>query len=463
MQAKRCGACCVGLLALVLVGASVGAVARKPALVIPVSRDTATNTGFQHETEVEPSIASAGSVLVTVFQVGRGPLHGAAATGWATSRNGGKTWRRGLFQAITRPGVNPPTAIDITDPVVSYDAVHRIWIAASIADFANGSRTLQVHRSRDGLHWSAPVEVAKGVVDKDWLVCDEGARSRFRGRCYVAFTREDVERLGVRWSGDGGATWSAETPIAAPLGVPTAATPAVRPDGGLVVVFRQGGSGRPDQVRALTFSAVRSADGGQTFGPPSAVDVVRPYFERHLRALPSVIPSIVVDARGRLYAVWQSCRFRKQCDSNDLVLSISANGSRWSKPRRLPLGRRGHHVIPGLGIAQTRPGLAVRLGLVYVNVPTDRCAPAKCRLEIFFTESTNGGRTWTRPLRLTGQMRFTWLAQAPPGQTFAGDYTATTFIGATAWSAFSIASPPTRGRLHQRIAVARIRPADLPR
>jgi hypothetical protein len=127
---------------------------------------------------VEPSIAAGrGGVLVTVFQVGRSVGRGAAAIGFATSNDGGRTWRNGLFEPVTRPEPTPSRPVDVTDAVVAYDAAHGAWLASSTADFANGSRSLAVHRSVDGLHWSAPVEVARGVIDHESLSCDGWARS----------------------------------------------------------------------------------------------------------------------------------------------------------------------------------------------------------------------------------------------------------------------------------------------
>jgi hypothetical protein len=460
----------VGVLALAVVAVSQGAEARKQRgpLVVRVSRDTTGGTNFQHETEVEPSIAAGPrGILVTVYQVGRAAIHGAARIGWATSRDGGRHWRHGYLTAITRPGATPPTALDTTDAVATYDSAHKVWIAASIADFANGSRTLQVHRSKDGYHWSAPIEVAKGLVDKDWLTCDKGARSSLRGRCYISFSREDQDRLGVRFSVDGGSTWSAETAIEPTLGHPTGSFLVVRPNGRLVLLFREGGFNVPGEystkdVPPWTLTATSSVNGGQTFGNRTRVALAKPYFPPHTRAVPSAITSAAVDARGRLYAVWQSCRFRKACVGNDLVLSTSANGSSWSSPRRLRLGA-GDHVVPGLAVAAAKPGRAVRLGLAYYVISNDACRLANCRLTPYFTSSTNGGRAWTRPLRLWASIAYRWLAQAPPGQAFIGDYSSTTYVGKVAWSAIGVATKPTKGRRHHSIAVARIRPIDLPR
>jgi hypothetical protein len=434
--------------------AASGSTAGRAPLMRHVARDKTTAPSFQHATVVEPSIAAGPQgKLVTVFQSGRSMHRGAAATGFATSGDRGKRWEQGVFQPVLRDGAAPA---DVNDAVVAYDWAHRTWLVASTAEFANGSRTLQVHQSSDGVHWSAPGEVARGVIDHDWLACDRGAASPFRGRCYVAFAREDRQRLDVRWTNDGGATWSAETAIPSALGHPSAAFPVVTPHGRLVVMFREGGGQQvsgPGQPFA--YSAVTSVDGGQTFAGPTRVASVRPYFHPHFRGYPALVPSVAVDARGRLYAAWHTCRFRRGCRGNDIVISRSATGARWTRPRRVPLDGRDH-VIPGLAIAPGRSGHPARLGLAYYTISSDRCRSRGCRITPYFISSSNGGRTWSRSIRLHAPMRFTWLPQSPSGQSFVADNISTAFVGTTAWPAVTVADAPTGNRLHVTVAVARI-------
>jgi len=437
--------------------------ARPPSLLMRhVARDTTTTLGFQHATAVEPAIAAGpGGTLVTAYQVGRSFGRGAAAIGFSTSRDGGKSWRQGLFEPVARTGT---TRLDVTDAVVAYDRVHRVWLVASVVDFANGSRTLQVHRSRNGIAWSGPFEVARGVIDHEAIACDRSPTSRFRGRCYLTFTREDVGRLGVRATVDGGRSWSGDSVVSSSLGHPGASFPMTRPNGRLVALFREGGSGQPNGSHPeFVYSSVSSDDGGATFGPATRVAAIKPYFPRHFRGLPMLVPSVAVDARGRLYAVWHSCRFRRPCVGNDLVLSQSSNGNRWSAPKRVPLDGASDHVIPGLAVAPARRGKPVRLGLAYYTIASDHCRPATCRIAPYFVGSSNGGRTWSRPVRAHAPMLYSWLAESPADQAFVADNISSTFIGTTAWSAYAVAARPAGGTLRATVAVARVRSDDLRR
>jgi hypothetical protein len=446
--------------AALLVLANAGA-AKPPSLLMRhVARDITTTPGFQHATAVEPMIAAGpNGTLVTAFQVGRSRGRGAAAIGFSTSRDGGKTWRQGLFEPVARAGT---TRLDVTDAVVAYDRAHRVWIVASIVDFANGSRTLEVHRSSNGTAWSGPYEVARGVIDHEAITCDRSTASRFRGRCYLAFTREDVGRLGVRTTANGGLTWSTEAVITSSLGHPNASFPVTRPNGRLVVLFREGGGAQPGGSQ-LVYSSVSSDDGGATFRTAARVATIKPYFPPHFRGVPTLVPSVAVDARGRLYAVWHSCRFRRGCAGNDLVLSQSSNGDHWSAPKRMPLDRASDHLIPGLAVAPPGRGTAVRLGLAYYTIANDHCRPAKCRITPYFVGSSNGGRTWSQPVRAHAPMLYSWLAESPADQAFVADNVSTTFIGTTAWSAYAVAARPAGGTLRATIAVARVRSGDLRR
>ena len=176
-------------------------------------------------------------VTVTLGPAMRCPTAWGSTPGFTTKTRAEAVAAAKRGVALGRAGTPPAAPIAVNDAIVSYDWVHGTWLVTSTAEFANGSRTLQVHRSNDGVHWSAPGEVARGMIDHPWLACDRGATSSFRCRCYVAFARQDQQRLGVRWTTDGGATWSAETAIPSALGQPTAAFPVVRPDGRLVIVW----------------------------------------------------------------------------------------------------------------------------------------------------------------------------------------------------------------------------------
>jgi len=63
--------------------------------LVKLSTDTFHNSDSEHHTEVEPDTYAWGSTIVSAFQVARVPDGGGADVGFATSKDGGKTfWLR---------------------------------------------------------------------------------------------------------------------------------------------------------------------------------------------------------------------------------------------------------------------------------------------------------------------------------------------------------------------------------
>ena len=180
-----------------------------------IHRDRHTNVDSQHESEVEPDSQTVGQTTVAVFQVGRNRAGGAASIGFSTSKDGGRTWREGILPGLTANTTPPGPSARASDPVVAWDAAHGVWLANTLAIAAGASR-LTIHRSVDGLAWSRADR--RGVrpstqnlaYDKNWLTCDNGPTSPFRGRCYLAYTLVGDPRddLALQRSDDGGRTWS---------------------------------------------------------------------------------------------------------------------------------------------------------------------------------------------------------------------------------------------------------------
>ncbi len=128
-----------------------------------LSHDPFGDFEYQHQTEAEPDSFANGSTIVAVFQVGRArDGGGAAATGFATSRDAGTSWRVGLLPGVTvwsRPAGPYERA---SDPSVTYDVRHSTWLAASLVLGDDGTGIV-VSRSSDGVGWGPPVVAASGV------------------------------------------------------------------------------------------------------------------------------------------------------------------------------------------------------------------------------------------------------------------------------------------------------------
>ena len=408
---------------------------------------------FVHATHVEPDSFSFGNTLVAVYQVGRSPGSrggAAAANGWSTTRDGGRTWRSGLLPALTQSTRPAGRWERASDPVIGYSARHGVWLASSLVVTPGRESGLTVSRSSNGVSWGAPVVTteARGdlAVDKQWLVCDNWPASRFYGRCYHAYT--DVargSRISVQTSSDGGLTWSA------PIGAPDNAgsenrqnspgvQPVVRPDGTLLVVY----------FNETRISLIRSTDGGASLSRREFVARATPAFTPRFRAFS--LPVADVGPNGTVYVAWMDCQFRADCsgDGADLVLATSADGTNWSGTRRIAAGppRPGtYYALPGLAADSSRAG---RLALAYYRV-------RGAAIDAFFVSSRNDGVSWTSPRRLSPQsLSRAWLPDTQYGP-MVGDYISTSFVNGRPIPIIVLAGRPRGARLDESVFAALVR------
>ncbi len=391
----------------------------------------------QHSTIAEPDTFARGRTTVAAFQLGRFRDGGAVNNGWATSRDGGRTWRSGALPSLTRASVPAGRWQRATDPVVAYDAAHGVWLIASLVLSPGEAAAVVVSRSSNGIAWSPPFTVAEAPwqpdlrLDKEWVVCDNGAASPHRGSCYVTYSDFRSLRLEFQVSRDGGLTWGPQVSAPQNAGRPSivgrwapAPQPVVQPDGDLIVPYY-------DESRV---ASVRSADGGRSFSAPVTVSPTAFRATPDLRAPP--LPSAEVDRNGTVYLVWPDCRFRPACRNDDLVVSRSADGISWSRATRIPAVPRSSGadvVLPGIGADPSRAG---RLAVAYY------LARPNGLLDVGSITSANGGRTWRPPRRLNAQtMRLSWAAQA--GGAMLADYISTSWAAGRAVAAFTFASRPS--------------------
>jgi hypothetical protein len=453
------GKAAVALVAALVAAVPAGAAVRS----VQLSSDSLATPGAQHATEVEPDTASAASTVVSAFQVGRYFDGGSAAIGFATSADAGRTWRSGLLPALTTSSTPPGEAGRATDAAVAYDAAHRRWLVASLT-LSAGSSAVVASGSADGRAWDPPATVIslprggnadeETQLDKSWIACDNGMRSRFRGTCYVAYTdfTPPGVAIGVERSTDGGRTWSAPVFVGVSTDVP-GVQPVVRPSGEVVLVFLDG----PGRIEA-----VRSNDGGATFGSTREL-VARVQLrngqltQNGLRVFP--LPSAGADAGGTVYVAWPDCRFRRNCAASDIVVARSRAGG-WSAPARIVVphvAAATDHVLPGLAVDERTRGARAHLAVTFYSVRSAGCRTPDCLLDARMATSANGGRTWRTPLRLNAQpMRFSWLPRTNTGY-MVGDYTGTSFAAGRAVGVYALAQQPKAGRLDESIrATARL-------
>jgi hypothetical protein len=409
-----------------------------------LSTDPYTNTSSQHATEVEPDSFASGSTIVSAFQVGRFFDGGSTNIGWARSTNGGSAWTKGFLPGITTFAGGSYSRV--SDPTVAYDAAHNVWLIASLALVGTNGSAVLVSRSTDGgATWGNPVTVALAGsgnagtnLDKEWIACDNTASSPFYGRCYVEWDDNgNGNRIKMSTSIDGGLTWgpARETANAANgLG----GQPVVQPNGTVVVP-----ANNANETAILAF---RSTNGGASWGNANTVTSIPSHaVAGNLRSGP--LPSAEIDGAGKVYVVWQDCRFRSGCSANDIVMTTSTDGVNWSAVTRIPIHSTGStfdHFIPGIAVDKSSSGASARLALAYYYYPNAGCTATTCQLDLGFVTSANGGQTWTSPVQLAGPLSLAWLANTNQGR-MVGDYISTSFASGNARPVFASATAPSGG------------------
>lgn len=424
-----------------------------------LSRDPFLSTEAQRGTEVEPDSFSYGATVVTAFQVGRFADGGAVTHGWATSKDGGKTWRSGLLPELTRYSTPRGAADRVSDPAVGYDAAHGVWLIVSLADLPAGEE-LVVSRSRDGLTWSAPVTVAHSSTeryDKPWIVCDNWRASPRRGRCYLSYLDLQSDGIATVHSSNGGVTWSGPAlPPADNLGVlANGAQPVALPNGTLVVLYSSI-PGIASEADPMEIVAVRSTDGGASFDAPQPAAPIGSWQVGELRA-PTFV-SAEADRGGTIYIAWHDeCSL--ECNGNAIFLSKSRDGSSWSAPTVVPtrLGKPGSdYLLPGIGVDRTTSGRRARVAITYYALEFCSESAWCSHVDVGAVVSQNGGASWSRPQRLNAEpMQLAWISDTSYGRML-GDYISTSWASGRAVSVFALAAEPRQGGLSQSIFATRL-------
>jgi hypothetical protein len=379
--------------------------------------------------------------MVAAFQVGRIVPGGATDIGWATSTDGGATWTHGSLPGMTI-GEGSGIYDAASDPAVAYDAKQAIWLISSLPL----SATLQVpavvvNRSSDGVNWGNPISVDATAPssDKNWIVCDSWSSSPHFGNCYMEWDDPiNFDEIVMSTSSDGGLTWGAPMATSG-FADGIGGQPLVQPNGNVVVPIES--TVNPEML------VYRSTDGGASWSAPGTIAAIQYHADAGgIRSGP--LPSAAVDAAGNIWVVWEDCRFRAKCASNDLVYSTSSDGLNWSAVTRIPIddvSSTADYFIPGVGIDPATSGASAHVALHYYYYPQTSCDVSNCQLFVGYISSANGGSTWNTPTTLTAApMELSWLPNSQNG-LMVGDYIATAFVNGVPSGVFAVAQQTSVG------------------
>jgi hypothetical protein len=392
--------------------------------VLIIATDPFTNSTSQHATIVEPDTYSFGSTIVAAAQWGRFNDGGASDIGVSVSTNNGTSWTAQALPGITVYTSPPGPYARVSDPSVAYDAAHNVWMVSGLALNASVSGVaVTLSRSTNGgATWNNPVTVAVATgsqnFDKNWTVCDNTPTSPFYGSCYTQFDDFGAGNLlKIYYSRDGGLTWTkSKTPNVGVIG----GQPLTLPNGNVVVPI--------DNASETALGYTISTNGGVRFGQAFTITNITAFNDPgNIRSGP--LPSAEISGDGKIYVVWEDCRFRSGCSQNDLVYTTSTNGSTWSAVQRIPIDTipsNNDYLIPGVAVDRATSGANIHVGVTYYFFPDKGCTFATCQLNIGYISSTNGGSSWSAATQLRGPMTMSWLPNTTQGR-MVGDYISTSF------------------------------------
>jgi hypothetical protein len=421
--------------------AALSASANVPILII--ATDPFTNATSQHATIVEPDTYSFGSTIVATAQMGRFTDGGASDIGVSVSTNNGLSWTAQALPGTTVYSSPVGPYARISDPSVAYDAAHNVWMVSGLALDANlNGAAVTLNRSTNGgATWNNAINVAVATgtqdFDKNWTVCDNTTTSPFYGSCYT--TWDDFghgNALKIAYSRDGGLTWKlSKTPHVGVIG----AQPLTLPNGNVVVPL--------DNASETAIGYTISTNGGVRFGQAFAIsNITAANDPGNIRSGP--LPSAEISGDGKIYVVWEDCRFRSGCTQNDLVYVTSTNGTSWSAVQRIPIDTipsSADYFIPGIAVDRSTSGASIHVAVGYYYYPDVNCTFATCQLDVGYISSTNGGTSWSAATQLRGPMAMSWLPDTTQGR-MVGDYMSTSFdANGLAHPVFAEAYVPTAG------------------
>jgi hypothetical protein len=393
-----------------------------------IATDPFTNATSQHATIVEPDTYSSGSTIIAAAQWGRFTDGGSSDIGVSVSTNNGSSWTAQQLPGLTVNSTPAGPWARVSDPSVAFDAKHNVWMVSGLALDAslNGAAVTLSRSTNGGATWNNPINiaVASGTqnFDKNWTVCDNTPTSSFYGSCYTTWDDFGHGNLfKAAYSRDGGLTWTlSRGPNAGVIG----GQPLVLPNGNVVVPL--------DSANESQLGYTISTNGGVKFGTAFVItNITAADDPGNIRSGP--LPSAEISGDGKIYVVWEDCRFRAGCPNagtpNDLVYTTSTNGSTWTAVARIPIdpvSSTVDHFIPGVAVDKATSGANIHVGVAYYYYPNVNCNEATCDLDVGFISSTNGGTSWSAATQLRGPMKLDWSPNTTQGR-MVGDYISSSF------------------------------------
>lgn len=341
---------------------------------------------------------------------------------YSLSTDAGRSWAGSVFTG--------PWGTDVMTPAGNTSVAFN---AAGVAFLASRAESVSdlgyfVLTSTDGLTWGDPSPVFTTtnaeVRDQARLAVDQRASGKNAGSAYLVWHYSPGNDLGIfiSYSRDGGATWSSPVQVSDPANnYSSHPVVQVASDGSVYVTFMQLDNGcycnPPRQF------VDRSTDGGVTWGPDQlvtgaqttpvgALDVEGHDLVLHGGTDPEAgvevnnfpVMAVAPNHPDTVYIVWNDGRwdtgfeiYQHPGKHGDIAFTRSTDGgATWSAPTRVNDDQLAN------GVDQFMPAIAIAPdGTIGVSWYDRRVNTAAYLYDVFYSQSTDGGTTWSRNERVS--------------------------------------------------------------
>ncbi len=317
---------------------------------------------------------------------------GYRRVGVGYSLDGGLSWRDDLIEGT-------PYTKD-SDPGLTYDSEGNFYAVILSFESITEPNGIFLYKSQDGgKTWVGPFTVVDGVKgvfeDKELIACDR-TDSPYKGNLYVSWTRysgEGVSDIFFTRSTDGGETF--EEPIRV-NDYPDVqwSVPCVGKDGTVYVAWLKWAYGAPFMMLD------KSTDGGLLFGKDIIITPIH-FGYGELKGGIGVFSYPALDAdisdspySGNLYIAYAD--YGKNGDLDIYFIKSTDKGESWTAPKRInddPVDSKADQFHPWLCVDEK--------GVITVVFYDRRNDPDNLKMDVYLTQSFDGGETFTKNVRVT--------------------------------------------------------------
>ncbi len=318
------------------------------------------------------------------------------------STNGGSTWTQAAAL---------PLGSTCCDPTIEYSADGTKAYAATLGGCGASACDVWVYRSADGgATWTDLQTVTPGdprreltsgaISDKEFLHVDKFATSPRKDNLYMTWHDNNV--LKFSRSTDFGNTWSAPVSMSSGAAQEGIGSDITTDKNGNVYYFWPTVTGKTTLVR-------KSTDGGATFAAAVTVATNQDGYDFNIPAMETRRAFQYVSAdtdltngafANRIYVAWTDTTAAESTTAANnhgriRVAYSSDGGATWTL-------RTPHETADASTVDRFHQWLGVGAdGTVHVMFYDTRQNAARTSVDIYYSKSTDGGNTWSTPVRAT--------------------------------------------------------------